>query len=109
MRPADFPAPSSFTGCTVCCHEDVPRHIYGLFQALGIQYHWVLTRGTLGREFVKAEDLAIDNAKEESWMVVYEHEHDLLEDTLYHCLVSLWSKFSVTYAVFDQHGPAQLL
>jgi hypothetical protein len=34
-RPADFPAPSSFTGCTVRCHEDVPRHIHGLFQALG--------------------------------------------------------------------------
>jgi hypothetical protein len=35
-RPVDFPAPSSFTGCTVRCHEDVQRHIYGLFQALGI-------------------------------------------------------------------------
>ena len=54
-------------------------------------------------------DLAIDNVKEESWMVVYEHERDLLEDTLYQCLVSLWSEFSVAYAVFDQHGPAQLL
>ena len=56
-RPADFPPQSSFIGCTVCCHEDVLRHIYGLFQALGIQYRWVLTRGTLGRELVKAEDL----------------------------------------------------
>jgi hypothetical protein len=33
-RPADFQS-QSFTGCTVRCHEDVPRHIYGLFQALG--------------------------------------------------------------------------
>ncbi len=56
-RPADFPPQSSFIGCTVRCHEDVLRHIYGLFQALGIQYRWVLTRGTLGRELVKAEDL----------------------------------------------------
>jgi hypothetical protein len=77
--PADFPSPSSFTGCTVRCHEDVPRQIYGLFQALGIQYCWVLTRGPLGREFLKAEDLVIDDTKEESWMTVYEHEHDLLE------------------------------
>ena len=110
-RPANFPAPSSFTGCTVRCREDVPRHIYGLFQALGIQYRWVLTLGTLGRELVKAHDLAIigDDAKEESWMAVYEHERDLLEDTVYRRLVSLWSEFSDAYAVFDQHGPAQLL
>jgi len=40
-------------------------------------------------------------------MSVYEHEHDLLEDTVYHRLVSLWSEFSDAYAVFDQHGPAQ--
>ena len=70
-RPADFPAQSSFTGCTVRCHEDVPRHIYGLFQALGIQYRWVLTRGPLGGELLKAEDLVIDDAKEQSWMAVY--------------------------------------
>jgi hypothetical protein len=81
-RPADFPAVSSFTGCTVRCHEDVPRHIYGLFQALGIQYRWVLTRGPLGRELLKAEDLVIDDVKEESWMAVYEHERYLLEDTV---------------------------
>jgi hypothetical protein len=90
--------------------KDVPRHIYGLFQALGIQYRWVLPRGTLGRELVKAEDLAIDDTKEESWMAVYEHERDLLEDTvlLYRRLVSKWSEFSDAYAVFDQHNPIQL-
>jgi hypothetical protein len=88
-RPADFPALSSFTGCTVRCHEDVPRHIYGLFQALGIQYRWVLIRGSFGRELLKAEDLVIDDAKEGSWMVVYEHERDLLEDTVYRLLASL--------------------
>jgi hypothetical protein len=108
-RPADFPAPSSFTCCTVRCHEDVPRHIYRLFQALEIQYRRVLTRGPLGRELVKAEDLAIDDAKEASWMAVYEHERDLLEDTVYSRLVSLWSEFSDAYAVFNQHGPDQLL
>jgi hypothetical protein len=108
-RLADFPAPSSFTTCTVNCHEDVPHHIYGLFQALGIQYRYVLTRGPLGREFLKAEDLAIDYAKEESWMAAYEHERDLLEDTVYRRLVSLWSEFSDAYAVFDQYGPAHLL
>ncbi len=42
-------------------------------------------------------------------MEVYEHERDLLEDTVYISLVSLWSEFSDAYAVFDQHGPAQLL
>jgi hypothetical protein len=108
-RPADFPAQSRFTGCTVRYHEDVPRHIYWLFQALGVQYRWVLTRGSLGREILKAEDLVIDNAKEQSWMTVYEHERDLLEDTVYRRLVSLWSEFSDAYAVFDQHGPVYLL
>jgi hypothetical protein len=87
-RPADFPAPSSFTCCTVRCHEDVQRHIYGLFQALGIQYRWVLTRGTLGRELLKAEDLAINDTKSKSWMSTYEHERDLLEDTVYCSLAS---------------------
>ena len=86
------------------CHEDVHCYIYGLFQALGIQYRWVLTRGTLGSELLKAEDLAIDDAKKESWMAAYEHEHDLLEDTVYISLVSLWSEFSDAYPVFDQHG-----
>ena len=42
-------------------------------------------------------------------VAVYEHELYLLEDTIYHCLVSLWPEFSCAYAVFDQHGPDQLL
>ena len=62
-RPADFPGPAIFTGSTVRCHEDVPRHIYGLFETLGIQYRWVLTRGTLGRALVSAEDLAINDER----------------------------------------------
>ncbi len=64
--------------CTVRCHEDVPRHVYGLFEALGIQYGWVLTRGTLGRALVTAENLAINDAKEVSRMPVHENERDLL-------------------------------
>ena len=63
--------------------------MYGLFQALGIRYRWVLTRGTLGRELVNTEGLDIDNTKEASWMAVYEHERDLLEDTVYRRLVTL--------------------
>jgi hypothetical protein len=107
-RPADFPAQSSFTGCTGC-HEDVRATCTDSFQALGIQYRWVLTRGPLGSELVKAEDLAINNAKETSWMAVHDNERDLHEDTVYSSLVSLWSEFSDAFDVFDQHGPAQLL
>jgi hypothetical protein len=63
----------------------------------------------LSAVLLKAEDLVISNPKEESWMTVYEHERDLLEDTVYRRLVSLWSEFSDAQAVFDQHGPAQHL
>ena len=52
--PPDFPGLSVFTGCTVRCREDVHRHIYGLFEALGIQYRWALTSGPLGRALVTA-------------------------------------------------------
>ena len=37
--------------------------MYCLFEALGIQYSWVLTRVTLGRDIVIAEDLVIDDTK----------------------------------------------
>jgi hypothetical protein len=36
--PGDFPAPAQLVNCRVKCHQDVPRHIWGFFQALGIQY-----------------------------------------------------------------------
>jgi hypothetical protein len=71
----------------VKCHEDVPRHIWGLFQALGIQYRWILTRGALGRVLVTTSDLAIADDKENAWMALHEHERDLLEDTMYRRLV----------------------
>jgi hypothetical protein len=98
-----------FANCMVKCHEDVPRHIWGLFQALGIQYRWILIRGALGFVFVTTADLAIDDAKENAWMALHEHERDLLEDTMYRCLVSRWSEFSDAIVVFDANGPAQLL
>ena len=40
-------------------------------------------------------------------MVVHEHEHDLLEDTVYRRIQALWSDFSDTYSVFDENGPTQ--
>ena len=82
-------------------------------EALGIQYRWVLTRGPLGSALVTAEDLVINDAKGESWMpaAVHEIEGDLLEDchTVCRRIVSLWSEFSDAFAVFDKHGPDQLL
>jgi len=52
--------------------------------AFCIQYRWVLTCGPLGSALVIAEDLDIDNVKEQSWMDVHGNEPDLLEDTVYH-------------------------
>ncbi len=108
-RPADFPAIALFVNSMVKCHEDVPRHIWGLFQALGIQYRWILTLDALGCALVSTADLAIDDAKENAWMALHEHERDLLEGKMYQRLVSLWSEFSDDLAVFDANGPDQLL
>jgi hypothetical protein len=85
------------------------RHISGLFQALGIQYRWILTSGDLARQLVTTADLAIDDANETAWMALHEHERDLLEDTMYQRLVALWSGFSVTITVFDANTAAQQL
>jgi hypothetical protein len=79
----DFPAPALFVNCRIKCHEDVPRHIWGLFKALGIQYRWILTSGALARELVTIADLAIEHAKETVWMALHDHERNLLEDTMY--------------------------
>jgi hypothetical protein len=92
----------------VKCHEDV-RYIWGLFQALCIQYSWILTRGALGRALVTADDLAIDDAKEAAWMALHAHERDLLEDTMYRRLAHLWSEFSNAVTVFDANTAAQQL
>jgi hypothetical protein len=88
-------------------HEDIPRFIQDFFTALGLQYRWVVTRGTIGKTIVSAEDLDNDNAKEQLWMAVHEHEHDLLEDTVYRRIQALWSDFSDAYSVFDENGPTQ--
>jgi hypothetical protein len=93
----------------VKCHEDVPRHIWGLFQALGIQFCWILTLGNLARQLITTADLVIDDVKETSWMALHEHERDLLEDTMYLSLADLWSEFSDAIAVFDEHTAVQKL
>jgi hypothetical protein len=102
-RTADFPVQALFVNCTVKCHEDVPRHIWRLFQVLGIQHRWILTRGELGRESVSTADLtAINDAKEAAWMALHAHERDLLEDTMYSRLAALWSEFSDAITIFDK-------
>jgi hypothetical protein len=50
---------------------------------LGIQFRWLLRRGTLARTLVTSAELAIDDAKEKSWMETYEKDCDTLEDVLY--------------------------
>ena len=47
---------------------------------LGIQFRWLLTRGTLARALVTSAELAIDNAKEAAWMAMYEQRWQPLED-----------------------------
>jgi hypothetical protein len=95
----------------VKCHEDVPHHIWGLFQALCIQYSWILTSSALGRALVTTDDLAIDDDKEAAWMALHAHERDLLEDTMYWCLAHLWSEFSdtITITIFDTNTSSQQL
>jgi hypothetical protein len=102
-------SPALFVNYRVKCHEDVLRNIWGLFQALGIQYRWILTRCDLARQLVTTSDLAIDYAKETTWMALHEHERDLLEDTMYRRLAALWSEFSDAITVFDAHTASQQL
>jgi hypothetical protein len=40
-------------------------------------------RGTLSSDLVSQAELAIDEAKEKTWMALYEHDIDTLEDILY--------------------------
>jgi hypothetical protein len=109
-RKSDFPSDdTAFERCRVKSHEDFPRHIYRLFLVLGIQFRWVLTRGTLARALVTQADLAIDDAKETSWMELYAYDIDTLEDILYHSLQDLWAPLTDDTKVFDTHGSAQQL
>jgi hypothetical protein len=91
------------------CKKDFPRHIYRLFLVLGIQFRWVLTRNTLARALVSTADIAIDDAKENAWMALYEHDSDTLEDILYHRLQDLWAPLTDAMKVFYTHGSAQQL
>ena len=52
------------------CSESVPHIVQRALRPLRFRFV-TLTRDTLGSELVKTEDLAIDDAKEESWMAVY--------------------------------------
>jgi hypothetical protein len=109
-RKSDFPSDdAAFENCRVKSHEDFPRHIYRLFLVLGIQFRRVLTCGTLARALVSTADIAIDDAKENAWMALYEHDRDTLEDILYHSLQDLWAPLTDTMKVFDTHGSAQQL
>jgi hypothetical protein len=109
-RPSDFPQDdAAFDRCRVKSHEDFPRHVYRLFLVLGIQFRWVLTRGTLARALVSQADLAIDDAKENAWMALYEHDRDTLEDILYRRLQDLWAPLTDAIKVFDTNSAAQQL
>jgi hypothetical protein len=107
-RRSDFPSDDAlFARCCVKVHEDVPRHIHRLFLVLGIQFRWLLTRTELARKLVSPDDLAIDDAKENAWMALYEHDIDTLEDILYLRLQDLWAPLTNAMKVFDTHGSAQ--
>jgi hypothetical protein len=109
-RKSDFPSDdATFERCRVKSHEDFPRHIYCLFLVLGIQFRWVLTSGTLVSALVSTADIAIDDAKENAWMALYEHDRDMFEDILYRSLQDLWALLTDTMKVFDTHGSAQQL
>jgi hypothetical protein len=75
----------------------------------GIQFRWVLTRGTLARALVSTAHIVIDDAKENAWMALYEHDRDTLEDILYRRLQDLWVPLTDAMKVFDTHGSAQQL
>jgi hypothetical protein len=103
-RKSDFPSDdAAFERCRVKSHEDFPRHIYLLFLVLSIQFRWVLMHSTLARALVSQADLAIDDAKENAWMALYEHDRDTLEDILYRRLQDLWAPLTDAMKVFDTH------
>jgi len=109
-RKSDFPSDdAAFERCRVKSHEDFPRYIYLLFLVLSIQFRWVLTHGTLASTLVSQADLEIDDAKENAWMALYEHDRDTLEDILYSRLQDLWAQLTDAMKVFDTHGSAQQL
>ena len=102
--PAEDPA---WARCMVKKHEDFPRHIFRLFLLLGIQFRWLLTRGTLGKALVTAEEADIDDAKERAWIDMYDTDRDTLEDVLYRRLQMFWDPFTDALKVFQKHTASQ--
>ena len=104
--PADDPG---WARCTVKSHEDFPRHIFRLFLLLGIQFRWLIKRGTLASALVTSAELAIDDAKERDWMDTYERDRNTLEDVLYRRLQELWAPFTDALKVFQSNVASQPL
>jgi hypothetical protein len=56
---------------------------------------------------ISVEQLQIDNSEETIsvtvWMVAHADQRDLLEDTMYHSLCTLWDGFSDEHAIVDEH------
>jgi hypothetical protein len=67
-------------------------------------FRWPLTSGAIARTLVSTADLAIDDAKEATWMALYAHDRVILEDTLCRCLQDLWSDFTDAITIFDANG-----
>jgi hypothetical protein len=86
------------------------------FPAISTVSSWSSASVSLGfdtrhprRALVSTADIAINDAKENAWMALYEHDRDTLEDILYRCLQDLWAPLTYTTKVFDTHGSAQQL
>jgi hypothetical protein len=102
-KKADFPTDEALRQCKVKRHEDLPRHIYLLFDILGLQFRWLLTRMGIGRTLVSSEELAVDDHKERAWMAVYANDRDVIEDLLYRRLKTLWCNCTDAIAMFSQN------
>jgi len=103
----DFPSDEALRHCKVERHEDLPRHIYLLFDILGLQFRWLLTRMGIGSTLVSSEELAVDDNKEHAWMTVYAKDRDVIEDLLYHRLKTLWSNCTDAIAIFSQNSDGE--
>ena len=108
-KKADFPTDDTLRPCKVKWHEDLPRHIYLLFDILGIQFRWFLTRMGVVRTLVSSEELAVDDTKDRTWMAVYAHDRDVIEDLLYRRLKTLWSGCTDAIAIFSHHRAGEEL
>ena len=90
------------------------NHVHGpqepfLFDLLGIHFRWLLTRMGVGRTLVSAEEHVVDDTKERSWMAVYAHDRDVIEDLLYLRLKTLWSGCTDAMAIFSHHRAGEEL